>query len=334
MNKALANILKFLFFLGIGIFLIWLSVRHLTDDNKKQISDALHRADYTWILISIAVGMLSHVSRAIRWKMLLAPLGHNPTTSNTFFAVMVGYFANYAIPRLGEVSRCGILTRYEKIPFGESFGTVIVERIVDVVCFLLLVIVVLCVQFGTISSYLSETLFPAFSQKIASSKTLLLVLAASGTVLIALFFLLRNKIKGRVKNLVTGFTEGLKTIRKLRSPGTFILHSLLIWFIYYAMLHLCFLCLDETKGLGFGAAITTLLVATLTVMVTPGGLGAYPIAVASILSIYAVNSDTIGIAIGWLVWLSQFTAIVFFGLLSLVLLPVLNKDKDGTTDKA
>ena len=333
MNKQVSNILKFLLFLGIGIFLIWLSVQNLTEENKKQIYDALHHADYTWIVISIFVGMLSHVSRAIRWKMLLAPLGHNPKTSNTFFAVMVGYFGNYAIPRLGEVSRCGILTRYEKIPFAESFGTVIVERIVDVICFFILVIIVLLVQFNKISSYLSENLFPAFSEKISNSSTLLFILLGAGIVFLILFFVFRNKIKGKLKNLISGFTEGLKTIRKLKSSWLFILHSLFIWFIYYAMLHLCFLCLGETKNLSFGAAITTLLVATLTVMVTPGGLGAYPIAVASILSIYGVEADTVGIAIGWLVWLSQFVAIVFFGLLSLVLLPILNKNSDGTKNK-
>jgi len=246
---------------------------------------------------------------------------------------MVGYFANYAIPRLGEVSRCGILTRYEKIPFAEAFGTVIVERIIDVVCFLILVVIVLLVQFSTISFYLTEKLWPSLSEKISNSGTLLFILLGLGIVFLILFFVFRNKIKGKMKNLMIGFIEGLKTIRKLKSPWLFIFHSVFIWFIYYAMLHLCFFCLDETKNLGFSCAITTLLVATLTVMVTPGGLGAYPIAVASILSIYAINADTIGIAIGWLVWLSQFVAIVFFGLLSLVLLPILNKDTDGTKNK-
>ncbi|MEW6467842.1 MAG: lysylphosphatidylglycerol synthase transmembrane domain-containing protein [Bacteroidota bacterium] len=338
MNKQVSNILKFLVFFGIGIFLVWLSVRNLTQENKEQIGDALQRADYTWIVVSILVGMLSHISRAIRWKMLLAPLNHHPKTSNTFFAVMVGYFANYAIPRLGEVSRCGILSRYEKIPFTESFGTVIVERLIDVLCFFILVAIVLAVQFKTIYAYLNETLLPGLYNKVSGSSTLLYALLSTGILFMLLAFLFRNRlgslIKGRARSLLTGFVEGLKTIRRLRSPWLFVFHSLFIWFIYYAMLHICFFCLDETKGLGVGAGLTTLLIATLTVMITPGGLGAYPYAVASILAIYAIDPHTIGTAIGWLVWLSQFVAIVFFGLLSLVLLPLLNKEKHGAENKA
>jgi uncharacterized protein (TIRG00374 family) len=331
-SKTARNFLKFFLFLGLGLLLVWLSVRGLTEKDRADISDALHRADYTWILISILVGMLSHVVRAMRWKMLMEPLGHDPKLSNTFFAVMVGYFANYAVPRLGEVSRCGILTRYEKIPFGESFGTVVVERIVDMLCFFVLVVVVFFLQFNTLYDYVVNKFWPGLEAKLAGYGTLLYVLAAFFLVTLAVLVLLRKRIARmldeKLKKVIDGFKEGLKAIGKLKRPGLFIFQSFFIWGIYYAMLHLCFLCLTETAGLSVGCALTTLLFGTLAVIITPGGLGAYPPAVAGILILYQVSYGT-GTAVGWLIWLSQFVAIVIFGLLSLILLPLMNKENDA-----
>jgi uncharacterized protein (TIRG00374 family) len=330
--------LRFLVFFGIGVVLVWLSLRGLTEENKVQIKDALHRADYTWIFISIAVGMLSHISRAIRWNMLLEPLGRKPKLLNTFNAVMVGYLANYAIPRLGEVSRCGVLTRYEKVPFGEGFGTVIVERIVDTLCFLILVVVVFFLQFSKLYDYITGEFSHLLGEKLAAYGMLLYVIGAAFLVGLSVMILLRKRIRNfletKMKKMWDGFKEGFRTIRKLKNPGLFIFHSLFIWFIYYAMLHICFLCLTETAHLGVGCALTVLLFGTLAVIVTPGGLGAYPPAVAAILALYFINKDTIGVAIGWLVWLSQFASIVVFGSLSLILLPLMNKEDENTTKPA
>lgn len=310
--------------------LIWLSVRHLTDEQIAQSKDAINRADYKWVIISIAVSMLSHLSRAVRWKMLMMPLGHNPKLSNTFYAVMVGYMANYAVPRLGEVSRCGVLTQYEKIPFAESFGTVIVERIVDTLTFFLLVILVSFLQFTTVYDYLMTDFIPKLEAKLVGYETLLYVICIAMVIGIWILITFRKKIFGmmndKTRKIWEGFKDGLSAIRRLRSPGLFLFHSFFIWFIYYAMLHLCFYSLGETADLGVKCALTTLLFGTLTVIITPGGLGAYPIAVSAILGLYLVD-PTIGLAVGWLVWGSQFVAIVFFGLLSLVLLPLTNREK-------
>ncbi len=131
MKKQALNVLKFLFFLSIGIVLIWLAVRNKTEEELVNIKLALEAADYFWISLSIIISGLSHYFRAIRWKLMLKPMGYNPKTSNTIFALLVGYLANFALPRLGEVSRCGLLTKYEKVPFTEAFGTVIAERALD-----------------------------------------------------------------------------------------------------------------------------------------------------------------------------------------------------------
>jgi len=329
LNQKLSTVLKFIFFLSLGIFLIWLSVHKLTPQDKKDIGGALNRANYTWVILSLFIGLLAHWSRAVRWKMLMEPLGFKPKTSNTFFAVMIGYMANYAIPRLGEVSRCGVLTRYEKVPFSESFGTVVVERIVDVLCFFVVVFIVLLIQFDMLYSYLREHLFSKIAEKYSSGGSSTYIIIGAFICAIALFFLLRKKIFGilgaKVQKFINEFVAGLKAIRKVKSPLLFICHSLFIWFIYYLTFHICFFCLPETTNITVGAGLTVFLIATLTIMLTPGGLGAYPIAVASILSASAI-SFSVGTAIGWLVWLAQFISILLFGLISLILLPLLNKE--------
>jgi uncharacterized protein (TIRG00374 family) len=327
--------LSFLFFFGIGIVLVWLSLRGLSNDDKAQaqISDALHHADYTWIFISIAVGMLSHLSRAMRWRLLLEPMGYTPKLSNAFYAVMVGYLANYAM-RLGEVLRPALLQRYEKIPFAEGFGTVIVERIVDMLLFFVLAIVVFFLQFNTLYDYVFNTFLPGLSAKLAGYGSLLYLLAGLFLIGAGALVLLRRRImrllNEKMKKLVDGFKEGINAIRKVKRPWLFIFHSIFIWFIYYAMLHICFLCIPETAHVSVGCALTVLLFGTLAVIITPGGLGAYPPAVAGILILYHVEYGT-GTAIGWLVWLSQLAAILVFGSLSLLLLPLTNKEHAAQT---
>ena len=140
-NNRVATFIKFLLFLGLGIVIIWLSLHGLTPDEKTQILHSFRIADYNWVILTISMGIFSHFLRALRWKLFFEPMGYNPSLKNTFFAVMVGYFANMAFPRLGEVTRCGILTRYEKIPFNKSFGTVITERTIDMIIFILLFII-------------------------------------------------------------------------------------------------------------------------------------------------------------------------------------------------
>ena len=132
------NLLKILFFLGLGILLVWMALRGKSTEEKHQIVESILNANGFWIAISLVASLLSHYFRTIRWKLLLKPLGYNPKTSNTFFAVMVGYLANFAIYRMGEVTRCGLLTKYEKVPFTVSFGSVIAERALDMICLIIL----------------------------------------------------------------------------------------------------------------------------------------------------------------------------------------------------
>ncbi|HEV7230055.1 MAG TPA: lysylphosphatidylglycerol synthase transmembrane domain-containing protein, partial [Bacteroidia bacterium] len=152
MKKKLITFLKVLIFLSLGLFLVWFALKDVDATKRAQIKAAFSSARYSWVFLSLALGVLSHISRSMRWRLMLQTLGHKPRLSNTFFAVMIGYMANYApIPRLGEASRCGILTRYEKIPFTESFGTVIAERLIDVLCLFLVFVITFFVQFDRIN---------------------------------------------------------------------------------------------------------------------------------------------------------------------------------------
>lgn len=296
---------------------------------------ALAGADYFWVIISMFFGVLSHLSRAARWKMLMEPLDHRPRLSNTFFAVCIGYLANYAFPRLGEVSRCGVLTRYEKIPFTESFGTVIAERIIDMITMLLIFFFTLALSFneiyGQVEKFILTPLANIFD-KLARHSVLLFIVIAVMVAMAAALYLLRKKIQAllsdKVKAILRGFLEGFRSVRKVRRPWLFVFHSLFIWGMYYAMVHIVFYSFGETAHLGVKAALAVLMFGSIGVILTPGGIGFYPWIVGVILLEIFFIPEELGNAFGWVVWTSQFVLILLLGLLSFVLLSVLNKEKD------
>ena len=328
-NKA--NILKFTFFLGLGFLLIWLATHNLTKDDKINIGKAFEQANYFWVFVSLFLGILSHISRAMRWKILLQPLGFKPKTSNTFFAVMVGYLANYALPRLGEVSRCGVLTKYEKIPFTEGFGTVIAERVIDLICLIIIFTITLFIQFDTLYAYTyNKILAPLFTKLHGLIEHPLYVIIALGIVT-ALFLFIKSKSKksdsilSKGINLIKGFGEGIKSVKDLQNPYLFIFHSVFIWTMYTASLYVSFKCFNETQHLGAEASFAVLIFSTLGVIFVPGGTGAMQALVTETLTSIFGISFTIAFAFSWILWASQFVLILVLGVLSLVLLQVLNK---------
>ena len=333
MKSKLISVLKISVFFAIGLLLVWLSFKDLSQENIAQLKKSLVDANYSWIFLSVIVGLFSHVLRAYRWNMLAEPLGYQAKLSNSFFAVMVGYLVNYGVPRLGEVSRCTLLNKYEKIPFTKSFGTVVAERVFDLIFFFLIVLIMLFTQYAVISTYLSQTFYPILEKKyvqFSENKTILAVISGILFILIVSLFLLRRKLKNllseKVSGFIKGFYDGLISVKKVKRPVWFIFQTALIWFCYYLALYFCFFSFKESSVLGFNAAITAFVFGSLTVMVTPGGIGAYPYAIQKVLLlIYGVNEAT-GASLGWLSWCASFIVIVFTGLISLVLLPLLNRN--------
>jgi hypothetical protein len=350
LKKKLITFLKVLIFLSLGLFLVWFALKDVDATKRAQIKAAFSSARYSWVFLSLALGVLSHISRSMRWRLMLQTLGHKPRLSNTFFAVMIGYMANYApIPRLGEASRCGILTRYEKIPFTESFGTVIAERLIDVLCLFLVFVITFFVQFDRINGmahiYVIDPLALRFSF-ISSHPIPVILLLVAAVVGLFLFFRLRSKTGtgplSKAIRFVSGFFEGLKTVKHINKPWQFIGHTIFIWLMYYVSMHVCFYCLDETSGLGVKEGLCIFALGTLGVVFTPGGIGAYQLIVANVLLSFLIlkfpkdTAESISIAFPWIVWTASFILILTLGLVSLVLLPLLNKenDADSTQDPA
>jgi uncharacterized protein (TIRG00374 family) len=165
LKKTFFNVLKVTFFLGLGLFFIWLFMHNLTSDEKNEIYNSFINANYFWILVSFVFAILSHISRTLRWMILLEPMGYVPRKKNAFLAIMIGYFANLALPRLGEITRCGILSKYEKIPMQKSFGTVVTERGLDVIMLGLIFIVSLFAHLNKVKLFKESALYLNISQK-------------------------------------------------------------------------------------------------------------------------------------------------------------------------
>ena len=336
MPKTLKNVIKFVCFFGIGVLLIWLFSRNINAAEWDQIKVALRKANY-WLLIpTMTIGIASHWFRAVRWKLLMRPLGHQPATLNTFFAVMVGYLANLAVPRLGEVTRCGLLAQYEKVPADKLVGTMIAERAVDLVCLILLMILTVVTQLDLLGSLVNETVLQPISNKIAHANGMQLLAGVIllAVVLVVLGWLLRrfarSKIAITVKGLIRGIAEGFLSIGKMerKKKVWFIIHSVLIWSCYLSQVYIGFFCLQETSHLGISAALAVLMIGSVGMIVMPGGIGAYQPLVQKTLEIYSIPS-AIGFAFGWIIWVAQTMLVILLGFVSLVALPIYNKKKEA-----
>ena len=335
MKNKLVAVARFSLFLGIGIFFIWLFLRNLSQEQKSEILDSFGKANYWWIAVSIILGLLAHYLRAIRWKMLIEPMGYSPGNRNTFFAVMIGYLANLALPRLGEVSRCTVLTRYENVPFNKSFGTVITERAIDLIMFVFLFFLNLVLQFGKLNIYINEKIYRPLeaklhlSMKLSGSISILILTFFALSVILYLIFrksILHNRFFLKIKSLALGFLEGIRSVAKVRNMWLFIAYSLSIWLLYLLMAYLVFFSFPESSHLGLDAGLATLVFGTIGIIIVQGGIGIYPAIVAETLFLYAVET-TKGYALGWLIWSSQTLTIILLGALSMILLPILSKEK-------
>jgi uncharacterized protein (TIRG00374 family) len=317
-----ATIRKFLsllipLFIGIGI--IYYQFTTLTPNDLNKIKISFLKADYFYVFLSLIVSLFGYWSRAYRWKFALQHLGYQTKFHNDFMTVCVSYLVNLTIPRSGEISRAALLKKYEKVPFDKAFGTVVAERVVDMIIFLLFVIVGFLSQFDTIYTFLLE--------KNIQFETLLWILLG-GFLLFILFIIVwiyaEWKIILKLKQKLSGLIEGMMSILKMKDKWSYLFHSFFIWFSYLIMFYVTIFALPETANITFDVVIMGFIFGTLAVGFTNGGLGAYPLAVAMIFSLYGISND-IGVAFGWLIWTSQTLLTIFLGLLSYLLLPILNK---------
>ena len=336
MKKKLISFFKIFAALGLGIFVIWLSVKNITPEQKISIFDSFKVANYWWVILSMMTGILSHVVRAVRWKMLLEPMGYNPSTWSTFLAVMVGYFTNLGIPRSGEVARCSILYKEAKIPVDKSFGTVIIERSIDMIIFFSLFFFTIASQYKYLDHYVQTEIYPKLNEKFAFIPTEHLfgntaIILFAATTLIFLIFRKRifaSKFWQKVTKLLGGIWEGLKSIAKIKQPILFITYSIGIWVLYYFMIYLCILSLPDTASLSMVVALSVLVIGSIGIMITPGGIGLYPVLAAQTLFLYGISKESgTGVAFGWITWSAQTIMIIVVGAISLLIVSANSKKK-------
>ncbi|PIF06238.1 MAG: TIGR00374 family protein [Draconibacterium sp.] len=327
MKKTALKFLKFLGFFVIGVFIFWLIYK---DQDIERIKAVLkNEVNYWWIVLSLLIGLLSHFSRTIRWRLMIEPIGHKPGFFNTFLAVMVGYLMNLAIPRMGEISRCGIISRYEKISFTKLFGTVVAERLIDMISLLILLVIVILSQFGKMIEFLNSN--PEIKEKLTSAVSSPYVIIGF-VVLVLMVFLFRKPIQNtlfykKIKGILINFKEGFISIRSIKKKGWFYFHSALIWILYYLMLYVVFFAFGFTSHLGPIAGLTTFVLASFG-MAAPvqGGIGAWHFMAIEALQLYGVAYEN-GVIFAFVAHSSMTLMIIVIGILSLLALPFVNRRK-------
>lgn len=290
-----------------------------TPEQLDEMKNHLQQADWKYISLSGFFTIVALFSRAYRWKYPLNHMGYNPKGYNRLMTVSVAYLLNFTIPRSGEISRAVLLQKYEKVPFDKGFGSIISERLVDLICLLLLLSLVLLLQFQELYSFL-ERLIP-FEKLLVTGSLFAIVLIG----FISLIYYSKNRFFVTIKQKAKGLIEGLLSLFKMPNRTPFLLHTLIIWCAYVATFYFGTKALDATADLSLGVILITFVVGSLAISFTNGGLGAFPLMIAEILLLYNIP-ETAGTTFGWILWTSQTIILVIAGGISFLLLPLMNKN--------
>lgn len=323
MKNKIIKFLKIFIPISIGVYLTWYFFSGLSDNEIQQTKDAFFEANYFWVVLSLLLAFLSHLSRAYRWLFLLEPLGYKPKLKNSYHAVMSGYIINYTVPRSGEFARAGLLTTYENVPFEKGFATIVIERVIDV---LMLGLVVLITGFLQANS--DE--FAAITQSTNEGEPSYLIWYILGAGLLfgtigLILFLKSEKFKSFFIEKIKGFYEGLKSIWTMKKKWAFVFHTLFIWSSYVGMIWIAAQAFPQTADMPIGCVFGAFVVGAAAIAILPGGLGAYPAWVTAVLVLYGINFAAYGI----FVWVVQTALLIVLGLISLFLIqrqPKLKQD--------
>ena len=279
--------------------------------------------------------MISHFVRALKWKMMMAPLNYKPKTLNVYFSVLIGFFFNLVFPRLGEVMKCTLLGKHEKIPVDKLLGTVVAERVIDVICLLIVISLTIFTQFKVVGTYSIE-LWTKFIANVSNDiNKIIISIILLMLMLILLVWIFKKmssfKLVIKAKELFKGILQGIVSIRHVQNKPLFIFYTLLIWFFYLYSIKFGFLALKELVDLGWVPSLTILTFGSFAMIATQGGIGAYQLAVQKTLSLYGI-SQVGGLAFGWLIWSVQTILLLIFGPLSILLMAILNKQKSNSNE--
>lgn len=305
--------------LVLGIGLIYYQFSSFNETELEEIKSYFRNANYFYVFLSVLISLLGYWSRAYRWKYSLNHLGYHPKFHNSFFAVSISYLMNLTIPRSGEISRAVILKKYEGVPFDKGFGTIVAERVVDLLIFLLFVITAFIIQFDQISAFIFSHISP---NKIG-------LLIGFGLLGLIIFLFIWRWAKWplilKIKGKFNGLAEGMTSILKMKTKWKYLAHSFFIWFSYLMMFYVCVFSIPETATISFDIVIMGFIFGTLAVGFTNGGIGAFPYSIAQVLLLYGIT-EKVGTALGYIIWTSQTLLTITLGLVSYLLLHLFNKN--------
>lgn len=317
MNSVNKKILKIGIPLLLAIFFGWYTFSKIP---VSTIIPYFKDANYSWIVLGVFFGFLSHLSRGYRWQYLLEPMGYKIKLPNSIMAVFITYLANYGIPRSGEVLRAAVLTNYDDVPFEKSFGTIVAERVADLVVMLGIIGITLVIQFDYILNLLEQSFQP---------KKLIIAGVIGLFIFIVIYLYIKRsqtKFALKVKTFLKGLLEGVTSIFKMKHKWAFIFHTLFIWGMYVLMFYVTTFALKDLEGVSIGAILIAFIAASFTIAATNGGIFFYPLAVQAALGIFGID-ETAGFAFGWIMWSSQTLMIIILGSISFIYLPIYNRKK-------
>jgi uncharacterized membrane protein YbhN (UPF0104 family) len=344
-NKKIISTIKVVFPMAIGIYLLWHFYTAMDEPTKEVFFKAINEANYFWILLSMSLGFLSHLVRAYRWKYMLEPIGYTPKFWHRYHALMVGYLVNLMIPRAGEATRAALLYQTDKISFSKSFGTIIAERMFDLVMLGIIFLATILLSFEDLIAIKDIIIAGSPEDGEVESKQwilhLILSLFFGGILLFAILWVKLDKFRQKVSNFVKDVMNGVFAIFRSKKPFQFIFYTVLVWALYLLFFGICFNAFEQTENFPINGVLIGFIAGTFGLMFTNGGIGAYPYLVGIVVIFYIGENystteevEGIGKALGMIIWLSQTIMMIILGLISLVLLPRNYKkesdDKVGT----
>lgn len=330
MKSKILSVTKYVFLFSIGLGLLWLTFRK---EDLSEIATKVSAANPWWLAVSVIISIVALYIRAIRWAMLIRPLGYQPKISSTLYALLLGYFANLAIPRIGEITRCGVLAKSEKVPFNSLIGTVIVERVIDLIMLFLSMVLVAILEYDMLHKFLTEKVVGPIVEKFNFLQNTFVIIGFFILLIFMGWLLWRFSIKKenesalsiKIRGILREVGSGFKTILRMKNTGWFIFHTFFIWFLYFLMTWVCFFCLESTSQLDMKAGMFVLVVGGLGMSApVQGGIGAYHYIVSQGLQLFGV-SPTDGIVYATLVHTTQTLLVVVLGLFAMVMLFITGK---------
>ncbi len=325
MLKRASSIIKYVLTLGLAGVLLYFAFRNI---DLEEFWAKTSEVDYSWVILSIALSAVAYLARAYRWNILMTPLGYpNLSSFRTTLAVLVGYLANLAFPRLGEITRCGMMKRSDDVPVSTSLGTVISERIIDMITLLLLIVVALFMEYDRFIALLADV-FASLGDVSGLAWKAGVLLGIGGAAGLIMIYFLYKKVE-RIRLFLDDLIRGLLSLRDVKNVSGFVLSTVVLWVVYYLMSYLIVFSIPETADLPLSAGVMLLVAGGIALAIpVQGGIGTYHALISSMLVLYAVERTT-GVFLATLLHTSQIVAVAIFGGLALVISMFINKKKDA-----